>query len=110
MPKDTAAAPRRNKRKKDPEKPKRALSAYMFFAIDQRDSVKERNPQAGFGEIGKLLGQEWKSLSDDKKKPYLEKASKDKERYNRENKSREHNGINDTVTSTAILLLVLLDS
>jgi len=32
------------KRKKDPNAPKRGLSAYMFFANAQRDKVREENP------------------------------------------------------------------
>jgi hypothetical protein len=34
----------------DPNAPKRGLSAYMFFANDQRDKVREDNPGIKFGE------------------------------------------------------------
>ncbi|KAI6118486.1 hypothetical protein EDD16DRAFT_1480919 [Pisolithus croceorrhizus] len=44
--------------------PKRALSAYMFFSQDWRERIKTENPDAGFGEVGKLLGAKWKELSD----------------------------------------------
>ncbi|KAH9916246.1 high mobility group box domain-containing protein [Epithele typhae] len=60
--------------------PKRALSAYMFFSQDWRDRIKAENPDAGFGEIGKLLGAKWKELDDEEKKPYLDQAAKDKAR------------------------------
>lgn len=33
----------------DPNAPKRGLSAYMFFANDNRDSVREENPGIKFG-------------------------------------------------------------
>jgi hypothetical protein len=33
----------------DPNAPKRGLSAYMFFANDQRDNVREENPGISFG-------------------------------------------------------------
>jgi hypothetical protein len=33
----------------DPNAPKRGLSAYMFFANDQRDKVREENPGIKFG-------------------------------------------------------------
>jgi hypothetical protein len=42
------AAPR-GKGKKDPNAPKRALSAYMFFSQDWRERIKAENPDAGFG-------------------------------------------------------------
>jgi hypothetical protein len=37
------------KAKKDPNAPKRALSAYMFFSQDWRERIKTENPDAGFG-------------------------------------------------------------
>jgi len=62
-------APTRNsKSKKDPKAPKRALSAYMFFSQDWRERIKAENPDAGFGEVGKLLGAKWKEMSDEEKK------------------------------------------
>jgi hypothetical protein len=33
----------------DPNQPKRGLSAYMFFANEQRDKVREDNPGIKFG-------------------------------------------------------------
>lgn len=33
----------------DPNAPKRGLSAYMFFANDNRDKVREENPGITFG-------------------------------------------------------------
>ena len=70
----------RSKAKKDPAAPKRPLSAYMFFSQDWRERVKAENPDAGFGDVGRLLGTKWKEMSEDEKKPYIEMANKDKER------------------------------
>ncbi|KAI6816451.1 hypothetical protein KC332_g19050 [Hortaea werneckii] len=72
------------KRKKDPNMPKRGLSAYMFFANDQRDKVREENPGIKFGEVGKILGEKWKGLNDKQKAPYEAKAAADKKRYEEE--------------------------
>ncbi|KAH9856299.1 high mobility group box domain-containing protein [Lenzites betulinus] len=91
MPKETTKTTKRRaaakqekapkaKGKKDPKAPKRALSAYMFFSQDWRERIKAENPDAGFGEIGKLLGAKWKELEDDEKKPYLDQAAADKAR------------------------------
>ena len=85
----------------DPNAPKRGLSAYMFFANDQRDKVREDNPGIKFGklifknmlplfsnpapgEVGKLLGEKWKALSDKQRQPYEAKAAADKKRYEEE--------------------------
>lgn len=40
----------------------------MFFSQDWRERIKAENPDAGFGEVGKLLGAKWKELDDDEKK------------------------------------------
>ncbi|KAF4505044.1 hypothetical protein G6O67_007038 [Ophiocordyceps sinensis] len=82
MPK--AAAPKRNgkkRAKKDPNAPKRGLSAYMFFANEQRENVRDENPGISFGQVGKLLGERWKALNDKQRGPYEAKAAADKKRY-----------------------------
>ena len=86
----------------DPNMPKRGLSAYMFFANDQRDKVREDNPGIKFGElcmsnsptrlvsnsflgeVGKMLGEKWKQLTEKQKAPYEAKAAADKKRYEEE--------------------------
>lgn len=76
--------PRVERKKKDPNAPKRGLSAYMFFANDNREKVREENPGISFGQVGKMLGEKWKSLSDSERRPYEEKAAADKKRYEEE--------------------------
>ncbi|CDR37371.1 CYFA0S01e10088g1_1 [Cyberlindnera fabianii] len=72
------------RKKKDPNAPKRSLSAYMFFANANRDVVRADNPGISFGGVGKLLGEKWKALSADEKAPYEAKAEADKKRYETE--------------------------
>lgn len=85
------------KAKKDPNAPKRPLSAYMYFSQENRSTVKEENPDASFGacltrlpvaiaeltlrarrvckhaaflptgDLGKLLGAKWKEMDDEDK-------------------------------------------
>ncbi|KAH0833983.1 high mobility group box domain-containing protein [Lanmaoa asiatica] len=78
--------------------PKRALSAYMFFSQDWRERIKTENPDAGFGEVGKLLGAKWKELDEDEKKPYLDMAAKDKARAEEEKASLAGNRKAKTVS------------
>jgi hypothetical protein len=61
-------APAAKKEKSD--KPKRAPSAYIIFCTEKRTEIKEANPEATFGELGKLLGQAWAGLSDKDKAPF----------------------------------------
>ncbi|KAL8277100.1 hypothetical protein RQP46_010528 [Phenoliferia psychrophenolica] len=83
------------KAKKDPNAPKRPLSAYMFFSQDQRATVKEDNPDASFGDLGKLLGAKWKEMEDDDKKPYNKQAEDDKVRYEAAKTAYEAKGSKD---------------
>ncbi|PSR77666.1 Non-histone chromosomal protein 6 [Coniella lustricola] len=71
----------KRKGKKDPNAPKRGLSAYMFFANEQRENVREENPGIKFGEVGRILGERWKALNDKQRAPYEAKAATDKKRY-----------------------------
>jgi structure-specific recognition protein 1 len=78
------AVPAKKKKKKDPNAPKNAKSAFMFFSVEKRSEIKDANPDASFGEIGKLVGVAWKELSDDNKAKWEEKAKQDKVRYKNE--------------------------
>lgn len=40
----------------------------MFFVQDYRERIKKEHPDAGFGEVGKLLGEKWKAMSSSEKK------------------------------------------
>ncbi|GAA5979303.1 hypothetical protein JCM11641_001988 [Rhodosporidiobolus odoratus] len=72
------------KAKKDPNAPKRPLSAYMIFTQDERPKLKEEQPDVKFGEVGKILGARWKELDADEKKPWEEKAKVAKAKYEKE--------------------------
>ncbi|KAJ3072069.1 Non-histone chromosomal protein 6 [Quaeritorhiza haematococci] len=56
MPKETKTRSQKvskkagGKKKKDPNAPKKALSAFMIFSQENRKIVKEENPNASFGE------------------------------------------------------------
>ena len=71
----------------------------MFFANEQRETVREENPGITFGrrlilsihhsshannppgQVGKVLGDKWKALSEKQREPYEKKAATDKKRY-----------------------------
>ncbi|KAJ2227778.1 Non-histone chromosomal protein 6 [Coemansia sp. RSA 1722] len=78
---NSRAAKKIRRAKKDPNAPKRALSAYMFFSQANRKTVKDDNPEATFGNIGKILGDMWKGMSDKEKAPFVKQAEDDKKRY-----------------------------
>lgn len=69
------------KKVKDPLAPKKALSGFMLFSNDHRVKIKESNPEATFGEVGRLVGEAWKALNDKQKAVYTKRSETDKQRY-----------------------------
>jgi len=72
------------KRKKDPNAPKRPTSAYFFFGGEVRPGIREENPDMKITAVMSLIGEKWRELGDDEKKPYEEMAAKDRKRYEKE--------------------------
>ncbi|KAI3410178.1 hypothetical protein GPALN_006538 [Globodera pallida] len=72
---------RKKRAKKDPNAPKRALSAFFFFSNEKRQEVSGEHPEWKVGQIAQELGIRWKALSDDERAVYEKKAQEDKERY-----------------------------
>ena len=75
--------------KKDPNAPKKPMGAYMFFCAANREQLKANNPNASFGEIGRMLGDMWKGIDERNRVPYEKKAEADKARYEKEKKAYE---------------------
>ena len=77
---------RRQRREKDPNKPKRALSAFFYFAKDARPGIREVNPEWTVGECAKELGRRWSEMTEEAKAPYDKLSEDDKARYDTEMK------------------------
>ncbi len=71
----------KGKRRKDPNAPKRAMSAYLYYCDEFRQMVRSENPSKSIAEVAKILGEMWRALPEDQKTPYREKAAKDRARY-----------------------------
>lgn len=86
-----AITPRRRRRRgskkeRDPNKPKRALSAFFYYAKDERPNVRSINPDFSVGEVAKELGRKWNELTEEQKSPYEKSAEEDRARYDKEMK------------------------
>merc|ERR1719352_1138343 len=79
--------PKKKKKAKDPNKPKRAMVAFMYFSIDQRPEVQKRQPELKIADVSKVLGQRWRNMTDSQKSKYDAKAAADKKRYEKEMKA-----------------------
>ena len=88
VPSDEEASPKtknsKGSAKKDPNAPKGAKNAYIFFCADNREQVKEENPEMKSTEIVSELARLWQEVDEDMKAKYQQKASEDKQRYQEE--------------------------
>jgi hypothetical protein len=58
---------RKKKKEKDPNKPKRGMSSFMYFAQAKRPEVKQKHPDLKVPEVGKKLSEMWKELTPEEK-------------------------------------------
>ena len=50
------------KASKDPNAPKRPLSAFFIFSQDERPDIKKKSPSLSVGDISKEIGARWKKV------------------------------------------------
>jgi hypothetical protein len=75
---------------KDPDKPKRGKSGFLFYCDTKRPIIKQENPELTVKEIVSKLGTEWqllKTSNSDEINKYEEMSSKDRNRYKQEMKN-----------------------
>lgn len=58
---------------------RRIITGYILFASEVRKQVCLANPERNFGDISRIIGQEWKNLPIDTKSEYERKAQKHNE-------------------------------
>lgn len=75
------------KRKKDPNAPKRPLTAYLFFCQKHREILTKKHPDLKAPEVTSRLGAEWKKADKKARAPFEKMAKKAKEDYNEAMKS-----------------------
>ena len=64
--------------------PKRARGAYVFFTNHVRPMIMQQNPSIDFKDMGILMGEKWRSLTQEEKAPFEEMALSDKDRFKEE--------------------------
>ena len=74
-------------KKKEPKNPR---SSYIYFCIEKRNEIKERNPQMSSVEITRELGRVWREeyIDEKSRKKWTLIASEDKKRYKEEKKRK----------------------
>ena len=67
---ETTVSPKKTKKKRDPNAPKKPKTSYLVFCGLMRPKLRETNPEMKFAELSKTLGDMWKGLSDEEKGSY----------------------------------------
>lgn len=67
--------------KKDPSAPKRPMSAFLYFSLGRRTKIKAENPGLKNTEVSRMLGEMWRNLGDEGRKPYVDKELEEREKY-----------------------------
>ncbi|GER28727.1 high-mobility group box 6 [Striga asiatica] len=80
--KKTESSAKNGKTGNNSKKPKRPPTAFFVFMEDFRKSFKESNPDTkGAAKVAKEGGEKWKSMSEEEKKVYVERAAELKAEY-----------------------------
>jgi hypothetical protein len=74
----------KKKEKRDPDAPKAAKNAFIFFCAEKRAEVKQEDPEMKPTDITKKLGEMWRDMDDEDKEDFQEKAKEDKGRFENE--------------------------
>ena len=88
--KDKKIEKSKKNKKDDDEKIKRPKTAWIYYSMENRQKLQEKNSDKKMTEITTTLSKLWKDLSKEDKQIYEDKASQDKIRYKNE---KEHEKI-----------------
>jgi len=75
---------KRKQKKKDPNRPKNPMSAYMLYSNHRRPQVMADNPGMKFGEVTKYIAAQFRELDSSTRKKWDKRSMKDKQRFQRE--------------------------
>jgi len=65
----------------EPPKIKRPMNPFMIFGCEKRRKLAQVHPRMHNSEISKILGAEWKRMSEYEKAPYIQEAKRLKEQH-----------------------------
>lgn len=89
---------KKGKKEKDPNKPKRGMSAYMLWLNETRAEIVRvdlKGDGSKVTQVMKIAGEKWKAMDAKAKEKYEQLAAKDKERYAKEMAEYKKSGGDD---------------
>ena len=73
---------RGKRRRRDPSRPKRAMTPFLFYACEQRTILKANGDKMTLPEQSRYIAGRWKTVTD--KTKYVEQSKVDRARYDEE--------------------------
>mmetsp|Transcript_13869 Transcript_13869/g.15639 ORF Transcript_13869/g.15639 Transcript_13869/m.15639 type:complete len:400 (+) Transcript_13869:148-1347(+) len=69
------------RRKKNPDAPKRPMSAFLYFSQDKRRMIKAANPDMRNTEVSRVLGDMWKKVKQEERDPHIQREADERAKY-----------------------------
>lgn len=63
------------------EAPRKALSPYFLFVKKHRDQLRKDHPELSVPALGRKLGEMWRKLDENGRKPFVDESTKGKTDY-----------------------------
>jgi len=75
---------RKERKRNDPlAQIKRHRTAFSFFTQDRRNAISQKNKNLSFGQVSRLVGEEWRGLDEKTRAKYKKLEVADRKRYNK---------------------------
>jgi len=74
-------APLQRRKQRDPSKPRKNMSAYLFFHVQESARLREMEPGISFESLGRRTADIWRHLPHHEKAPYIALSERDKHRF-----------------------------
>uniref|UniRef100_A0A1Q3F0Q7 Putative chromatin remodeling complex rsc subunit rsc1/polybromo n=1 Tax=Culex tarsalis TaxID=7177 RepID=A0A1Q3F0Q7_CULTA len=76
IPSNALGTPQPGTGKKDKKQGKKLVTGYILYSCEHRKGICASNPDCTFGEVSRIVGNEWRSLPDHEKAAWEQRASK----------------------------------
>ena len=80
---------KKSDKKKDPDAPKKPLSAYFYYLQEERNTIRDKFGISSGREFNKKAAEEWKTVPKDVKEKYQMTAFEAKEKYKKDNEANK---------------------